>query len=59
MEQILTKENNNIQDVIPLNDSLALGVIAALTKQGLAGKVPVSGGDASVPALQNILKGPC
>ena len=57
MEQILTKENNNIQDVIPLNDSLALGVIAALTKQGLAGKVPVSGGDASVPALQNILKG--
>jgi D-xylose transport system substrate-binding protein len=57
MEQILTKENNNIQDVIPLNDSLALGVIAALAKQGLAGKVPVSGGDASVPALQNMLKG--
>jgi D-xylose transport system substrate-binding protein len=57
MEQILTKQNNNIQDVVPLNDSLALGVIAALTKQGLAGKVPVSGGDASVPALQDILKG--
>lgn len=57
MEQILTKQNNNIQDVIPLNDSLALGVIAALTKQGLAGKVPVSGGDASVPALQDMLKG--
>ena len=32
-------------------------MIAALTKQGLAGKVPVSGGDASVPALQNMLKG--
>jgi D-xylose transport system substrate-binding protein len=57
MDQILTKENNNVQDVIPLNDSLALGVIAALSKQGLAGKVPVSGGDASVPALQNMLKG--
>jgi D-xylose transport system substrate-binding protein len=57
MEQILTKENNNVQDVIPLNDSLALGVIAALTKQGLAGKVPVSGGDASIPALQDMLKG--
>jgi len=57
MEQILTKNNNNIQDVIPLNDSLAQGVIAALAKQGLAGKVPVSGGDASVPALQNMLRG--
>jgi len=57
MEQILTKQNDNIQDVIPLNDSLALGVIAALSKQGLAGKVPVSGGDASVPALQNMPKG--
>lgn len=57
MDQILTKQANDIQDVIPLNDSLALGVIAALAKQGLAGKVPVSGGDASVPALQNMLKG--
>jgi D-xylose transport system substrate-binding protein len=57
MDQILTKQNNNVQDVIPLNDSLALGVIAALTKQGLEGKVPVSGGDASIPALQNMLKG--
>jgi D-xylose transport system substrate-binding protein len=57
MDQILTQQSNNVQDVIPLNDSLALGVIAALTKQGLAGKVPVSGGDASVPALQNMLKG--
>ena len=57
MDQILTKQNNNVQDVIPLNDSLALGVIAALSKQGLAGKVPVGGGDASIPALQNMLKG--
>lgn len=57
MDQILTQQKNNVQVVIPLNDSLALGVIASLEKQGLAGKVPLSGGDASVPALQNILRG--
>jgi D-xylose transport system substrate-binding protein len=57
MDQILTQQKNNVQVVIPLNDSLALGVIASLEKQGMAGKVPLSGGDASVPALQNILRG--
>jgi D-xylose transport system substrate-binding protein len=36
---------------------MAVGVLAALRAQGLEGKVPVSGGDASIPALQEILKG--
>lgn len=57
MDQILSRTNNNIQGVISLNDGMAVGVLAALRQQGLAGKVPVSGGDASIPALQAILKG--
>jgi D-xylose transport system substrate-binding protein len=57
MEQILSRTNNNVQGVMSLNDGMAVGVLAALRGQGLEGKVPVSGGDASVPALQEILKG--
>jgi D-xylose transport system substrate-binding protein len=56
MEQILSRTNNNVQGVISLNDGMAVGVLAALRAQGLEGKVPVSGGDASIPALQEILK---
>ena len=62
MDQILTKYNDNVQDVVGINDTVAFGIVAALQKnstesKGLVGVIPVSGGDASVPALQDILRG--
>ena len=45
MEQILTKNNNKVDAVVAENDGMAGGVVAALTAQGLAGVVPVSGQD--------------
>lgn len=57
MEQILTKANNNIQGVVASNDGMAQGAIAALNAQGMAGKVPVTGNDATLPAVQRILLG--
>ena len=62
MDQILTKYNDNVQDVVGINDTVAFGIVAALQKnstesKGLVGVIPVSGGDASPPALQDILRG--
>jgi D-xylose transport system substrate-binding protein len=57
MEQLLTKSNNGIDAVLSANDGMAGGIIAALKAQGLAGKVPVTGQDASLEGIQNILLG--
>ncbi|MCY9656429.1 D-xylose ABC transporter substrate-binding protein [Paenibacillus chondroitinus] len=57
MENALTANNNNIQAVVAANDGTAGGVIQALTAQGLAGKVPVSGQDADLAAVQRIAQG--
>lgn len=57
MEQALSKLNNNVQGVVVGNDNLALGVIAALRAQGLAGKVPVTGQDATASGLAQIIMG--
>jgi D-xylose transport system substrate-binding protein len=57
MDQILTQQKNNVQIVIPLNNSLALGVIASLERQRLPGKEALCRRDAAIPALQNILRG--
>ncbi|ANB55821.1 D-xylose ABC transporter, D-xylose-binding protein [Anoxybacillus sp. B7M1] len=57
MENALTANNNNIQAVIAANDGTAGGAIQALAAQGLAGKVPVSGQDAELAALQRIVEG--
>lgn len=57
MEQILTKQNNQIDGVLSANDGMAGGIIAALDAQGLAGKVPVTGQDASLEGLQRIIVG--
>ena len=43
MEQILTKNNNKVDAVVCENDGMAGGVVAALSAQGMAGSVPVSG----------------
>lgn len=57
MDQALTQLNNNVQGVVSSNDGNAGAAIASLAEQGLAGKVPVSGLDATVQALQLILLG--
>jgi D-xylose transport system substrate-binding protein len=57
MEQLLTKYHNGIDAVLSANDGMAGGIIAALKAVGLAGKVPVTGQDASLEGVQNILRG--
>jgi D-xylose transport system substrate-binding protein len=57
MEQFLTAQNNKVDAVLSENDGMAGGVIAALAAQGLAGKVPVSGQDGDLPALNRIALG--
>ncbi len=57
MENALTANNNNVQAVVAANDGTAGGVIQALDAQGLVGKVPVSGQDAELAALQRIAEG--
>jgi D-xylose transport system substrate-binding protein len=56
-ENALTSNNDNIQAFIVSNDGMAGGVISALEKRGLAGKVLVTGQDAGIEALQNIATG--
>jgi len=57
MEQILTRTNNKVDAVVSSNDGMAGGVIAALAAVGLAGKVPVSGQDGDIVALNHVAKG--
>ena len=57
MEQILTKNNNEVDAVVASNDGTAGGAIAALAAQGLAGSVPVSGQDGDHAALNRIALG--
>ena len=57
MEAALTANSNNIQIAYVANDGMATTVIAALKQQKLNGKVLVTGQDATVTGLQNILLG--
>jgi D-xylose transport system substrate-binding protein len=57
MEQILTTNNNQVDAVVASNDGTAGGVVAALTAQGLAGSVPVSGQDGDHAALNRVALG--
>jgi D-xylose transport system substrate-binding protein len=56
-EQFLTAANNDVQAVLSENDGMAGGVVAALTAQGLAGKVAVSGQDGDQAALNRVALG--
>jgi D-xylose transport system substrate-binding protein len=57
-EQCLTKTGNQLDAIVAMNDGTASGAIAALTGQGLAGQIPVYGGqDANLEALKFILQG--
>ena len=57
-EAALTKLGNNVGGVLVANDGMAGGVVAALTAQQLAGKVLVTGQDATDAGLQRILTAP-
>ncbi len=57
MEAALTANNNDIQIAYVMNDGMANTSIAALKAQGLAGKVLVTGQDAEVSGIRNILLG--
>jgi D-xylose transport system substrate-binding protein len=56
-EQIFTQNNGEIDGVVAANDTMAGGIVARLRPNGLAGKVPVTGQDASVEGLQRVLAG--
>jgi len=57
MQAALTANQNNIQIAYVANDGMAGTVIAALKAVKLNGKVLVTGQDATVAGLQNILEG--
>ncbi len=57
MEGVLTKEKNNVQIAYVANDGMANTVVAALRSQKLDGKVLVTGQDATLSGIQNILAG--
>jgi D-xylose transport system substrate-binding protein len=56
MEQILTSANNRVDAVFAANDGLANSAINAMEAAGIE-KVPVSGQDATVAGIQNVLLG--
>ncbi|POM24458.1 D-xylose-binding periplasmic protein precursor [Actinomadura rubteroloni] len=56
-EQIFTQQGGKIDGVLAANDGLGNSAISILKKNGEAGKVPVTGQDASLQGLQNILDG--
>lgn len=57
MENILTAQQNKIDAVVASNDGTADGEIQALQAQGLAGKVPISGQDATAAGCNQIVLG--
>jgi D-xylose transport system substrate-binding protein len=56
-QQALTKLDNHVDGVLAANDTTASGAIRALQAVGLAGKVPVTGQDATNGGLTFILEG--
>jgi D-xylose transport system substrate-binding protein len=55
--QALTASGSDIQGVLAANDDIANAVIGVLKNEGANGKVVVTGQDASVEGLQNIVTG--
>jgi D-xylose transport system substrate-binding protein len=56
-EQIYTQNSGKVDGVVSANDTMAQGIIGRLKANGLTGKVPVTGQDASKEGLQAVLKG--
>ncbi len=57
MENILTAQSNNVDAIVASNDGTALGALQAMKAQGLAGKVPISGQDATLAGCKSIVEG--
>jgi D-xylose transport system substrate-binding protein len=57
MENVLTAAGNDIDAVVASNDGTALGALQAMSAQGLAGVVPISGQDATADGCNSIVKG--
>lgn len=56
-QQLYTQADGKVDGVLAANDGLGGAVISILEGNGLAGKVPVTGQDATVEGLQNVLAG--
>ena len=56
-EEMMAATRNNIDGVLAANDGLGNAAISVLKKYKRNGRVPVTGQDASVTGLQNILAG--
>ena len=56
-EQMFTQQKGKIDGVLAANDGLGGAAIAILDKNGVAGKVPVTGQDATTQGLQDVLAG--
>jgi D-xylose transport system substrate-binding protein len=56
-EGIMTEAGGTVDGVLAANDTLGNAAISVLKRSGLNGTVPVTGQDASVGGLQNILAG--
>jgi D-xylose transport system substrate-binding protein len=56
-EQMYTQQGGKIDGVLAANDGLGNAAISILKKNNAAGKVPVTGQDATPQGLQNVLEG--
>ncbi len=56
-EQLYTQADGKVDGVLAANDGLGGSAISILEKNGLDGQVPVTGQDATVEGLQNVLAG--
>jgi len=56
-QQLFTAADGKVDGVLAANDGLAGAAISILEGNGQAGKVPVTGQDATVEGLQNVLAG--
>ena len=56
-EQLFTQAKGKVDGVISANDTMAGGIVTVLKNNNLAGKVPVTGQDASDEGLQRVIAG--
>ena len=56
-EQMYTQQKGKIDGVLAANDGLGNAAIAILKKNSANGEIPVTGQDATVQGLQNVLNG--
>ncbi len=56
-EQLFTQNGGKVDGVVSANDTMAGGIVKILDNNKLAGKVPVTGQDASDEGLQRVIAG--